>query len=514
MTKDILPRADTSERSLISAAIIHPDECSKIFDLVGIEDFTGKNRAIVQAILSLRDDKVEVGGPSVMSKLAELGLSKNGIVGYLSSLIDADVASVDIEYDAKIVRQVAVRRELVIKENDLRNLLHNSADDKDVQDVLDSLQAINAKSINTKRVQSLSDPAPITTLIYRPPEKIPFLIEDRIPFGRGVLITGLGGSSKTRLLNQLAISVVIGRLLWSWEVERTGKAVLCLTEDTIDDVHRTLYNVVHAMELTDDEKDAVAENLIVYPLAGKDFKLLAKTATGTVEKTQIYRELADRVVGIGGVVLIGIDPALSVTDGDELDQGHQRALGKMVDDLSIHTGATCILVSHATKASLGAKELNSHNSRGGGAITDAVRAEFSLRNMTAEEAARAGINDQEERRRYVQFAATKGNQLPPSAYVPVWLRRDDSGVLFQADPSFDEGTPSDKDIEILKVLTDMSRFSTPTISEWRQRCIDAGLICGPTDNAKNQMMKRSCEKLKKAGLIKKGIGRGVWIGVG
>jgi hypothetical protein len=51
-------------------------------------------------------------------------------------------------------------------------------------------------------------------------------------------------------------------------------------------------------------------------------------------------------------------------------------------------GACVVLASHSAKALQGADEIGSHSSRGGGAITDAVRAEFVLRTMTAAEAKR------------------------------------------------------------------------------------------------------------------------------
>ena len=111
-------------------------------------------------------------------------------------------------------------------------------------------------------------------------------------------------------------------------------------------------------------------------------------------------------------------------------------LGKAADDLGVETGAAVLLAAHATKASAGIDELVSHNSRGGGAITDVVRAEFSLRTMTAKEARDAGITDMEERKRHVQLVATKGNHISPSAFVPVWLRRGDYGTLSAASVEF------------------------------------------------------------------------------
>lgn len=358
-------------------------------------------------------------------------------------------------------------------------------------------------------INQWDDPLDMKPVIYEKPDTISWLVLERIPLGRGIIITGLGGSSKTRVLYILAIGCVVGFLPWTWTVERTGKAVLVLTEDTAQDVHRTVHYM--ARDLTDEQKQVLSENLIIYPLAGKDTRLMVKTGTGTVEKSPLFYSLQQKIIDLGGVVVVGLDPALSVSEGDELDQSHQRALGKMADDLAVTTGATVALVSHATKGSLSKQELTSHNSRGGGAITDAVRAEYSMRNMTIEEGNQAGITDVVERKRHVQLVATKGNAIPPSAFVPVWLRRDDFGNLAEADIEMDgKGTLTDRDMEVLKVHSKIGVFSTPSLADWRDECIKGGVITGDNPNAQKQAMKRVVDKLLKAGLIRKGVGRGIY----
>jgi RecA-family ATPase len=358
-------------------------------------------------------------------------------------------------------------------------------------------------------ISQWDEPMDMGTAIHQTPDPMPWLMSDRVPKGRGIILTGLGGSSKTRCLYSIACGSVIGSLPWDWKIESTGKAVLVLTEDTAQDVHRTVHFM--AMDLTDDQKKILSENLITYPLAGKDTRLMVKTSKGTVEKSPLFHHCKKKSLTWEDVVFVGLDPALSVSEGDELDQGHQRALGKMADDLAVQTGATVCLVAHATKGSLIKQELTSHNSRGGGAITDAVRAEYSMRNMTIEEANHAGITDVEERKRHVQLVCTKGNAIPPAAFVPVWLRRDDFGNLAEVDIEMDrKGTLSDQDMDILKVHSEIGAGCPIKLVDWRAECINRGLITGCSENAQNQAMKRVVNKLNKAGLIEKGGSKGLW----
>jgi RecA-family ATPase len=356
-------------------------------------------------------------------------------------------------------------------------------------------------------------PVDLPSLIDIEPAPISWFAKDRIIRGRGFVITGVGGSSKTRMLYHLGAGSILGRLPWGWTINQTGRSILVLTEDVVDDLHRTIHNLCLSLELSYEEKQQVYHSIIPYPLAGEDIKLLAKTQTGTLHKSPLFHSLSKKVQDLGDIAFIGLDPALSLTDGDELDQGNQRALGKMADDLAVQTGAACALVTHATKGSLAKDELTSHNSRGGGAITDAVRAEFVMRTMTSKEAIKAKFQDPEERFRHVQLVGTKGNYLPPDAYIPVWLRRDQYGMLHEAELSFDEEQASSKDMEALDILKDIAKTTSPPIKDWRQACVDAGVITAKTDGAQVKEIDRIKNKLKKLGYIKQGHGRGIWLPV-
>jgi hypothetical protein len=357
---------------------------------------------------------------------------------------------------------------------------------------------------------SWDSPANLDELLETEPQPTKWLFTDRMVQGRGVLISGLGGEGKTRILYHLAAGGAVGRLPWSWEVANPGKSILFLTEDTNQDVQRTIHSVCSGM--TPAEVDQVKRSLTVYPMAGKECRLLVKGPGGRLTKTELYYGLEAKVKEMGAV-FVGIDPALSVTEGDELDQGHQRTLGKLVDDLAVRTGATVALVSHAAKGNQGKDELTSHTSRGGGAITDAVRAEYGMRGMTAAEAQKAGITDPEERKRLVQFVATKGNALPPAAFVAVWLRRDNYGALHEVQVNFGEKGPSKPDLEMLDVLQGLSFAGTPTFGEWQAACEQRGLLKGKSADAKRKNLQRTRDKLKAAGRVREGDKQGVWLPV-
>jgi len=364
----------------------------------------------------------------------------------------------------------------------------------------------NPEPIKPLSTNPFDNPLDVAELLETPPAPMQWFAKDRMPQGRGLLLTGVGGTSKSTMLKQLGFAAVIGRALWNWEFERAGKALLMLTEDTRDDVHASVKDIALAMALTPEERAALVRNLAIYPFAGNDSRLLIKGASGRLERGLLFDQLLARVQAMGDCVFVGLDPALALSDGDELDQQSQRALSKMADDLAVRTGATVVLVTHASKGLINAEEVGSHSSRGGGAVTDGARGEYVLRSMTAQEAKRAGIDDPEERARMVQFVACKGNRIPPAAKVPVWLRRGDGGVLSEVVLDMTKGatcTTAAQDEHIYGVLMDLGNGGAVKLQDWQAACEARGVLTGKTDSTKRQYMKNAATRLTDAGQVER-----------
>ncbi|NLW80726.1 MAG: AAA family ATPase, partial [Desulfovibrionales bacterium] len=212
-------------------------------------------------------------------------------------------------------------------------------DDKDFNDLarVRGPETVKAciEAARTAQVASIWDsPADIAAMLATQPEPMQWLVKERIPFARGGGMAALGGTGKTTFLKVLGAGCITGRLpMEEWKVERTGKVVLVLTEDTHAEFHEDLHRLCYGM--TTRERELISKNLIVYPLAGKDTRLLTKSPRGVVEKSPLYQSLISKIQAIGGVVLVGLDPALGLTEGDEMNQADQRALGRAVDDLGV-----------------------------------------------------------------------------------------------------------------------------------------------------------------------------------
>jgi hypothetical protein len=334
---------------------------------------------------------------------------------------------------------------------------------------------------------------------------------DRLIAGRAHVLAGVGGSSKTRAMYAMAVAAVIGRLPWSWHIESTGSAALFLAEDTVHDMHSALHAI--GSTCTEDERKALNAGLRVFSLAGKALRLLELRSGNTLAEGLAYHWLRARInLMPKPVTFIGIDPALAVTEGDELSPAHQRRLGELVDRIAIETGACLVLTTHARKSLGKDEELGSHSSRGSGAITDAARGEIVLRSMTADEARSFGIDDRVERARYVQLAITKGNSLPPEAFAPVWLRRGAEGMLSEVTlGQVERGSVGRRELQALDIMKQHAPHGDLTTRFWQGQCELAGLVSGSSDAAKEKSMQRIRGALVDAGLVIQGRRTGLWV---
>ena len=283
--------------------------------------------------------------------------------------------------------------------------------------------------------------------------------------------------------------------------------MLILTEDDENDPHITLHTIKVAMGLNAEQCRKIEESLIVFPLAGEDLKLMIRDPeSGSLIDSGHLRGFEEMIKEVGGVAFVGIDPALGVTEGDEASQTDQRALGSHGRQPRRALRLLVFILTHGTKGSLQSEEITSHSSRGGGAITDAVRVEYGMRTMTAKEAEKYGITDIAERESYVQLKATKGNRIPPDAKVPVWFRRGRGGFLEVVElVEARRGGISPLAKRVLDIMVEMDPDNNGVrLQDWRHHCAEKHIIGGPTDEAVKKAMEPRREKSSATALQEEG----------
>lgn len=326
-------------------------------------------------------------------------------------------------------------------------------------------------------------------------ETVDYAITPIFRAGRAALITGLGASSKSTLLKELAISVTSGKPALGLSVPKPGKAVLVLAEDTPEDAYRSLDAIFQSMNLSDDEITLVHERLFIFAAAGKDCVIVSSESDKTSLKLD---QLISFVQSLGDVRLVGLDPAIALTRGRELDELAQRDLANTVEKIAMSTGAAVLVISHAAKSVQYQQDVGSHASRGSGAITDAFRLEILMRVMTQKEARDFQIADP-DRHRFVRMQVTKANSLPPNLMHPVWLERVNGGALTLANLKPVSISKPRSALELFFETDEETGEIGPvslSFAAWKLKASDAGLLTGKTDSARDMSARRLFTSVK------------------
>ncbi|WP_161499751.1 hypothetical protein [Limnohabitans sp. TS-CS-82] len=157
-----------------------------------------------------------------------------------------------------------------------------------------------------------------------------------------------------------------------------------------------------------------------------------------------------------------------------------------------------IVISHAAKSVQYQQEVGSHASRGSGAITDAFRLEVLMRVMTPREAKDFRIDDL-QRHRFVRMQVTKANSLPPDLMHPVWLERVNGGALTLSSLKPATVTRPRSALELFFEANPETGELSPislSFATWKVKALDAGLLTGKTDSARDMSARRLLATIK------------------
>jgi len=265
-----------------------------------------------------------------------------------------------------------------------------------------------------------------------PPARRVYLLRDSrrdgagyLPLGRVGQIIAEGGAGKTMACCQLAVSVATGaRWLGTYDVATTGRVLMLLGEEDVEEAHRRLYRARRSM-------CAVAPpdgSIVVHALSGVPVSMLdVESGADTVYMS----ELRTWIAAHGPWALIVVDPLSRFAGADaETDNAAATRFVVALESIAVATGATVLCAHHTAKVARHGGEVTATAGRGSSALVDGVRWQVS---MGVE---RLKLEDPEHQSRLgeiVIFAHTKSNYSRRAE--PVYLRRDEDngGALLPLD---------------------------------------------------------------------------------
>lgn len=170
-----LPHDDEAEMSVLGVAFLNKEAIEKINDEVTEDMFYNeKNRTIFEAIINLYKSKSPVDLTTVKAELdKKKALNEIGGISYLTEVIDSVVTAANLSYYIKILKDHAIRRNLI---NTATDIITNSYNDENVTGLLDEAER---NILNVVKVRQTSEFVPINEILRRAQERLEELYKNK-----------------------------------------------------------------------------------------------------------------------------------------------------------------------------------------------------------------------------------------------------------------------------------------------------------------------------------------------
>lgn len=176
-----MPQNLEAEMSVLGVAFINQYSIEKLSEeLTSDMFFDEKNRYIFEAIMELHKNNVPVDVTTIKDELDKRKkLNAAGGVEYIGDVIDSVVTAANLEYYIKIVKDNAVRRNLI---NTATDIVTEAYDEDNITSLLDSAER---NILNVVKARQVSEFKPIHEVLRRAQENLEMLAKNKRP------ITGL-----------------------------------------------------------------------------------------------------------------------------------------------------------------------------------------------------------------------------------------------------------------------------------------------------------------------------------
>jgi hypothetical protein len=365
--------------------------------------YSEANGRIYAAIHELAADAKSVDTVTVAGLLRDRGkLASIGGAAYLAQIVDATPSVANVAAHAERVATMARRRRVIDRAH-----LIAAEGYGDVAEGWEHEAARSLAEVAEPAPAPVQAPDPIRSA-WRPigraaldirPEPRRWLLrhptkdwapcdptfgDGMLPLGKAGLLAAEGGAGKTAVLIQLAICVVTARRWLGHFVighEAQGRRVaLALAEEDLEEVGRRMFEACDALGLDEVERELVAEQVMILPLAGEPVALLeSEPYGGAIRETPALASLRSLLSDPEHpLALVVLDPLARWAGVDaESDSRIATRLIQAVESLTRCPGGPAVLVAH--HSSKLARRAGDVDARGVTAITDGLRWAGTLR---------------------------------------------------------------------------------------------------------------------------------------
>ena len=169
-----MPQNLEAEMSVLGVAFINEYDVAKIVEEVTVDMFFDeRNKFIFNAIKNLHETKTPIDIMTVKNELDKDKKLNTVGLDYLSEVIDSVVTSANLDFYIKIVRDFAVRRNLI---ETATEIINDTYEDEEVTSLLDKAEK---NILNVVRARSVGDFVPIQEILRRAQAKLEELAKNK-----------------------------------------------------------------------------------------------------------------------------------------------------------------------------------------------------------------------------------------------------------------------------------------------------------------------------------------------
>lgn len=175
MASRALPSDLEAEMSVLGVAFLSSEALEKINDEVTEDMFYNeKNRTIFNAIISLYKEGTAVDLTTIKAELdKKKAFNEIGGASYLTEVIDSVVTSANLEYYIKILKDAAIRRNVI---NTATDIVTSAYNDENITNMLDNAER---NILNVVRARTSTEFTPIHEVLRRARERLEELAKNK-----------------------------------------------------------------------------------------------------------------------------------------------------------------------------------------------------------------------------------------------------------------------------------------------------------------------------------------------
>ena len=212
-----LPHDLDAEQATLSGLYLDPDKLDQL-DLKPADFYDARNRDIFKAMQGLQRQGLPLTWVRLHQECSQLG-------SYLAKVFDYEPSSAYLFDHAKVVREKAIKRALLVQVARISERANNGTQLSDLSDMLTEAQ---------DGLTEAETPAALFTsigeLLDLPDEPIPWAVHEMLPHGALTIIAADSGAGKSTWLRDMAVCVAQGRKFMGREVKQGPVLLFSLEE--------------------------------------------------------------------------------------------------------------------------------------------------------------------------------------------------------------------------------------------------------------------------------------------